>query len=474
MAGPFVGIVIPSYIGHLGFVQRQLSSYEVFCEDCQTVQTLIVVSSSSEQVTFRKTIQLRNVTFRVLTVEETIGLVTAAPTAGNWSFLEGFSLRGPPFFRRGAKHLLQSIKKAYGCLALKSEWCFATDSESFLLRPTSMEAMTRQYSRQRTIFHNSWYVSGCGHRSHGATQGAAIVPCPYRSMSCFATREGGPCPGYHAPVSPMTRDVLGARCARSIDAIGYANEVYNWFWERRVLLRLVETGNGPLGHALAMHNRKPVTGFYFIEEIYNQYVACFNYTEYSFVDTPQLLADMSDPSIRDNLLAVGNELSFLEVSGKVMEEAVKVYPFFVLNMSAFFKANYVRTFSASPFSPRSSEQKMKMGSVEQLRLNKQFLKLARINMCTSFCSEVFYDYFVKSEKGVLRDSDHSASIPSAQTARATNEVWLEKSKMEIPRAAKPHSFGTSRSKLGTQNPVKRRRGPPKPKAHWVESRTVVI
>ena len=147
-AGFSAGVVIPSYIDHLHFVKRQLSSFEVFCIDCNgATPILLVLSSPHETSQFGGSTglqKLENVSVELISVQEAVHRVL--PDADT-SFLTEL-----PRFKRNGKHLLQSIKKLYGCFALGTTWCFTTDSESFLVRPTSFQEITRRYFDKELYF----------------------------------------------------------------------------------------------------------------------------------------------------------------------------------------------------------------------------------------------------------------------------------------------------------------------------------
>jgi hypothetical protein len=115
------------------------------------------------------------------------------------------------------KHVLQSAKKLYGCLAAhpKTRWCFVTDSETLLIRCIKLADVIEQWASRRTILHNP-----------------AFKPPLVRPSSPRAVKRL-----YHQYGLWL--------CPRRVDAmllgqdapstIGWMMESYTWFWERDVV-----------------------------------------------------------------------------------------------------------------------------------------------------------------------------------------------------------------------------------------------
>jgi hypothetical protein len=150
----------------------------------------------------------------------------------------------------------------------------------------------------------------------------------------------------------------------------------------------------------------------FIEEIINQFRACHARENYTFVDVPTFLlgvlrksirspADASrggvstslardhELLIRDELLKVSGFQPFLEVAGKYINAAVREYPNYVEQMASAFKALEIPTYSASPWTPK--------GPTTAFQLNRRFIELSGIHVCTSWCSDQLYEGFVLGE-----------------------------------------------------------------------------
>jgi hypothetical protein len=259
---------------------------------------------------------------------------------------------------------MQSIKKLYGCLSLRTIWCFATDSESFLVKLTSFNDMAQQYAEKKVIVHNSQYFGR----------------------------------GYHKTVLSSTLEALGAQCNQSMADLGYSNEVYSWLWERETLLNFikhnVKFGKDVLGmaHDQVVH-RSRESHFFFVEEAINQFRACTDRNSYTWVDVSVMLETAilnargtMNPQLRDQALQVTGDFPFLETSGKQITRLEDLIPNYATQMGSVFRKLRLPTYSASI--SNCFDQKA-------FDLNSVLINTSGVHVCTSWCSDEFFGCFVK-------------------------------------------------------------------------------
>ena len=343
----------------------------MFLLDRNSTQTCVVASSESEAAILRSSIShvSADISVRVVSVHEAVHTVRPNATI---SFLDTLARH-----KRNGKHLMQSIKKLYGCIALGTLWCFATDSESFLVRPTDFRTVIELYAEKMAVFHNSRYIGGCGHSSENK-----ILP-----MKCL---------GYHASVPQAAQDALGVQCNGSIAAIGYSNELYSWFWERQTLLDFVRYNVLFGKDILDMAREQVVVGstqayFLFVEEAINQFRACTNRDAYTWVDVAHIIDKMTQDNngrprsrLRDEVMGVSGVYPFLEVSGKYIGALTSILPMYTAQMASVFKYYHIPTYSAS-------------GTYEDFSLSRDYIELSGIHVCTSWCSEELFRGFVEGK-----------------------------------------------------------------------------
>lgn len=227
-----VEVVIPSFEGHLLFLHDQLASWYRYCIDASHVNFTIVTSDFAETVLFRKALKRLEtmLSIRVLDVWESLRAAGEHISHARLLRLIGkpsnpeerppwpgaLSLRKIDSF----KHVLQSTKKLYGCLASKADWCFVTDSETLLIRCVRLAELVAHYiAKGRTILHNPRYNPPV-YRPDG-------LQANKRVWSRFGMWQ-----------CARRTNVLLLGCDRP--RIGWLMESYNWMWERP-LLRMFHT-----------------------------------------------------------------------------------------------------------------------------------------------------------------------------------------------------------------------------------------
>lgn len=195
-----IAIVIPSHAKHVHFVAEQLNSWQRFCTDAHALTFAIVLGTGRERRTFAAALRPSPLRWTLLDYRD---LVAAA----------GEEISGHARLLT-AKHVLQSIKKLYGCLALLEAhaWCFATDSETLLIKCMSMRATLAAYAERRTVLHNTAYAPArFGRHAH-----------QFGLWACASSHD---------------RVMLGDEP----QGYGWLLETYAWLWERRAVRAFYRT-----------------------------------------------------------------------------------------------------------------------------------------------------------------------------------------------------------------------------------------
>ena len=160
-----VAVVIPSYAGHLHYLVSQLESWASFATDVRSLRFTIVLSDDERE---RRTFQSALAGLaRLVPHLHLTSLREAIAIAGGGESIkdeERFNkLLGRPRdpderpawpgalpYRKlnNYKHVLQSAKKLYGCLAASTnaaaDWCFVTDSETLLIRCVALTSLVAE------------------------------------------------------------------------------------------------------------------------------------------------------------------------------------------------------------------------------------------------------------------------------------------------------------------------------------------
>lgn len=237
---PLISVIIPSYKLHFPKLCSQLISWEHFAADVHRFRFSIIVTSASERTALLKLTKARVSARLLLSVRDVDQVVASAGETASM---------GPLCGRNAFKHVCQSVKKVYGCLASRSRWCFASDSETLLFRCFSLEQALASYlSAGPAIFYNS-----------------AFKPRPrpyYGGFGCVPYAD---------------KLLLG------IDpGMGWMLESYSWFWEADLLasfLSYLQTrgttpvqlwNSGAFGNASTPDK---CSTRLFIEQTFNKYIA---------------------------------------------------------------------------------------------------------------------------------------------------------------------------------------------------------
>jgi len=371
-SGSTVGIVIPTYTRDRVPFERLLSSFSRYCLDCGFARIVVVVTTEQEATDFSRFVMenagISGAIQKQLTFVRLENILPGAGSSFNRSDIERAISRG-----HAGKHLIQSMKKLYGCLYAGVEWCFVTDSESRMIRPAKLADFVAAYARHPSAWHNSLYVPGCGHRIAGR-----CVP---------GSSEFEASPGYHAGVSTGRKFLFGSECSASIQEIGYAQDVYHWLFERRILeafVNFLQAHSLTLPGLLRATADGDFTGKIFFEEAYYHFIACFRerYSEYTFVDVADVVRAGRNESNAAAILALTGATSFFEVFGVFIKSVDDVDSALLMRFARLLSFWNVPTFSATSGSdPRDVEQSV------------AFLREAGTIVCTSWCSDAVLDAY---------------------------------------------------------------------------------
>jgi hypothetical protein len=363
-----VSIVIPTYTRDQVPFESLLISLSRYCIDCNRAQIVVVVTTEQEVTDFRASVMQNAAISSAIQMQLTfIRLDTILFGAGisfNHSDIERAISRG-----HVGKHLIQSMKKLYGCLHAGVDWCFATDSESRMIRRAHLAEFVNAYSRHPSTWHNSLYVPGCGHRIAGrCLPGEAPL-------------------GYHAGVTVGRKFLFGSECSASIQEIGYAMEVYHWLFERRILVAFVDflqAHDATLPGILWAAANGDFEGKIFIEEAYYHFIACFrtHYAEYTFIDVADIVRAGRNETDTAAVLALTGVTSFGEVLGIYIKSVDDTDRALLLRFAHMLRFWNIPTFSAASGS-----------DPQDVELSVEFLRKAGTIVCTSWCSDAVLDAF---------------------------------------------------------------------------------
>jgi hypothetical protein len=234
---PGVQVVIPSFAGHVVYLRENLESWLRFCSDVGLVKRFNVVLTGDregERALFHQTLEhlVQPLNVRFLELREAMALASERMSDERLHKLVGKHAdpdARPPW--PGAlpvrkisphfKHVLQSAKKLYGCLAAARDgagWCFVTDSETLLLRCVALTRLVDDYAGSdgagRAILFNPRYnppttLPESAWARRVAFQQFGMFQCPRR---CDALLLGVDDPG-----------------------LGWVMESYHWLWDTELL-----------------------------------------------------------------------------------------------------------------------------------------------------------------------------------------------------------------------------------------------
>ena len=140
-------IVIPTFQPHLTVLKRFLESMLVYCPTCVALPLHLIVGAAEVEL-FNEEL-LSNVQFAAFNVTiRTLPQISHYWSNRSCSDSEDSCNRG--------KFVHQSLKKMYGCLDVLTRYCWLVDSESFFIRPTSVEELLLSYMDAPFIVTSSW------------------------------------------------------------------------------------------------------------------------------------------------------------------------------------------------------------------------------------------------------------------------------------------------------------------------------
>ncbi|KAJ3106001.1 hypothetical protein HDU97_007185 [Phlyctochytrium planicorne] len=210
-----LGVVIPSWGGHIGYLENLFKSFEKYCLDCDKVRFLVIPSQGEEPVF--ESLKLR---YNFLKRLEIRSFADVYPDLRN----PAINMTQQEFYDQKGKYTFQSMKKLMGCLHMNATYCWMLDSESFMFQSTSIRTLVRNY------FLNPHVV--------------------YASHDRSATYQ-----------TIVAKDVLGYK-----EHIGWVMEEYLWFMETDILRTI--------RHILDVKNPtvKDMMENFFIEVVYYVYL----------------------------------------------------------------------------------------------------------------------------------------------------------------------------------------------------------